>query len=373
MEPARKTDAMKPEPRPELLNIVAYKPGESEIPGHDTVIKLASNESPLGPSPKAVAAIRDHLDHLELYPDGGSVKLVRAIAEAHELDPAHVLAASGSEQLLGFIARAYLAPGDEVIHTAHGFLVYKIATLAAGAAPVAVPEADYTADVDAILGAVTERTKIVFLANPNNPTGTVVPYSEVKRLREGLPDRVLLVLDVAYAEYLDRPDYDAGDNLVRAAIASGLDNVIVTRTFSKIYGLAALRIGWAHLPPTASDAINRIREVFNVSTLAQAAGIAAVADQDHVAAARAHNARWLPWLTQELTVLGVYVVPSAGNFLLARFAGGPEEAAEADAHLRENGIIVRPVAGYGLADCLRITVGSEAQNHALIAAFKKRG
>lgn len=360
----------KPKARASVLEILAYKPGGASIEGKSEVIKLASNESPLGPSPKAIKAVSAALDHLELYPDGGAEALKVAIGEAHGLDPKLIICGNGSEQLLGLLAQAYAGRGDEVIQSEFGFLVYRIATLAAGADLVVARETNFTTDIDAILGAVSERTRIVFLANPNNPTGTMIDAEKLRRLRREMPAHVLLVIDAAYADYVEDPAYSDGIDLVNESMAMGSDNVIALRTFSKIYGLAALRIGWCYGPPGVIDALNRVRGAFNVSTLAQVAGIAAVGDQEHVARARRHNSEWLPRLTAGLKSLGLEVLPSAGNFVLARFPGGADESVAADRFLRDNGIIVRPVAGYGLPEALRITIGSDEQNSALLEVLQ---
>src|ERR1051325_11091381 len=267
----------RPQPRKGVLDIDAYVPGKSSAPGVAKVFKLSSNETPLGPSPKAIAAYNEAGRHLEDYPDGAASDLREAIGRAFGLDPARIVCGAGSDDLLNLLARAYLSDGDEAIHNTHGFLVYPIATMGTGAKPIVAPEKNYTADVDAILAAVTPRTKVVFLANPNNPTGTYVPFDEVKRLQRALPPHVLLVLDAAYAEYVRRNDYESGIELVATS-----DNVVMCRTFSKIYGLAGLRLGWLYGPAHAVDAINRIRGPFNVGAPSIAAGVAAIADTAHV-------------------------------------------------------------------------------------------
>src|SRR5437764_1509563 len=294
----------RPQPRPGVLKIQAYVPGKSSAPGVDKVYKLSSNETPLGPSPRAIAAYKAIADHLEDYPDGSATALREAIGKAYGLDPARIVCGSGSDELLNLIAHAYLGPGDEAVHTTHGFLVYPIATLGAGATPVVAEEKNYRADVDAILAKVTQRTKIVFLANPNNPTGTYVAFEEVKRLHAALPPHVLLVIDSAYAEYVTRNDYSAGLEL-----AAQYDNVVMTRTFSKIYGLAALRIGWCYGPAHVCDALNRIRGPFNVNAAAIEAGVAAMDDVAHLEKSIAHNTKWLAWLIEEIGELGLKVTP----------------------------------------------------------------
>ena len=355
----------RPQPRPGVLAIDPYVPGKSAAPGVARVFKLSSNETPLGPSPKAVAAYRAVADHLEDYPDGAATALREAIGRVFGLDPARIICGAGSDDLLNLIADAYLCDGDEAIHTTHGFLVYPIATLGSGATPVVAAEKNYTADVDAILAAVSERTKIVFLANPNNPTGTYVPFDEVKRLHGALPPHVLLVLDAAYAEYVRRNDYEAGIELVATC-----ENVVMCRTFSKIYGLAALRLGWLYGPAHVVDAINRIRGPFNVNAAAIAAGIAAIQDAAHVEASRAHNEKWLGWLTAEIGKLGLEVTPSIANFVLIHFPDiKGRTAEEADAFLTQRGLILRRVSAYKLPNALRMSVGSEEANRLVVGAL----
>lgn len=357
----------RPVPKPGVLAIDPYVPGRSAVAGVAKVYKLSSNETPLGPSQAALSAVHDALVHTEAYPDGSAKRLREAIGHRFELDPARIVCGAGSDDILNLLAQAYLESGDEGIMTEHGFLVYKIAILAAGAKPVIVPEKNYTTDVDAILAHVNERTKIVYIANPNNPTGTYLPFEEVKRLHAGLPSNVLLVLDGAYAEYARTNDYSAGIELV-----SENENVVMTRTFSKIYGLASLRLGWGYAPAGVADAINRIRGPFNVNTLASAAGIAALADEAHLAAAIAHNSLWLTWLSESIRGLGLKVIPSAANFLLVHFPDiEGSTAREADSFLASRGIIVRAVAAYGLPNALRISVGSEEANRLLVEALSE--
>ncbi len=352
----------RPEPRPGVLAINPYIPGKSSAPGAAKVFKLSSNETPLGPSLKAIEAYRAVASHLQDYPDGSASELREAIGRTFGLDPARIICGAGSDDLLNLLARAYLADGDEAIHTTHGFLVYPIATLGTGAKPVVAPEKEFTADVDAILSAVTPKTKIVFVANPNNPTGTYLPFDEVKRLHRALPAHVLLVLDAAYAEYVRRNDYESGIELVATS-----DNVVMCRTFSKIYGLAALRLGWMYGPAHVVAAINRIRGPFNVSAPAIAAGIAALSDPAHTEQARVHNERWLAWLTEEIGKLGLKVTPSVANFILIHFptmAG--KTAKDAEAMLTARGLVLRAVGAYKLPNALRMTVGSEEANRLVV-------
>ncbi|MGE5165714.1 MAG: histidinol-phosphate transaminase [Sphingobacteriales bacterium] len=350
-----------------MLDIAPYIPGKSTAPGVAKIFKLSSNETPLGPSATAIAAYRAAGEHLEDYPDGSASALRDAIGAAFGLGPDRIVCGAGSDDLLNLLARAYLKDGDEAIHATHGFVVYPIATLAAGATPVVAPETNYTVNVDAILKAVTPRTRVVFLANPNNPTGTYIPFDEVKRLHKGLPQDVLLVLDAAYAEYVQRNDYESGIELVAIT-----DNVVMTRTFSKIYGLAALRLGWMYGPAHVVDAVNRIRGPFNVNAPAIAAGIAAIRDTAHVERAREHNARWLAWLTEEIGKLGLEVTPSIANFLLIHFPDSKGRTAkDADTFLTKRGLILRQVGVYKLPNALRMSVGTEEANRLVVQALKE--
>jgi len=354
-----------PQPRPGILDIAPYIPGESKADGHKEPIKLASNESSLGPSPRAIAAYRAMAESLHRYPDGASADLRAAIAKHHGLDPARVVCGNGSDELIALLTKAYAGPGDEVLFTEHAFAMYPIATLAAGAKPVVAKEKNLRCDIDALLAKVSDRTRICFLANPNNPTGSYLTKDEVERLHKGLPERVLFVVDAAYAEYVSRNDYTSGMELVAKS-----SNVVMTRTFSKIYGLAGLRLGWMYGPPAIVDAINRTRGPFNVTLPAQAAGVAALADVAHIDQARTLNDHWLPWFAGEMTKLGLEVPPSVGNFVLVRFPR--EKGKDADAaneYLKANGIIPRKVGGYGLPDYLRITIGNEAEMRAAAGAI----
>ena len=355
----------RPVPRAGIMDIEAYVPGRSSAPGAAKIHKLSSNETPLGPSPAAVEAYRSATGVLDLYPDGGHHVLREAIAHRYGLDPSRIVCGNGSDDILHLLSLAYVGPGDEGIITTHGFLVFPIAIRAAGGTPVVAAEKNLTADVDAILGKLTPRTKIVYLANPNNPTGTYLPFEEIKRLHAGLPAHVVLVLDGAYSEYVRRNDYSAGLEL-----AATCENVVMTRTFSKIHGLAGLRIGWAYAPAEICGALNRIRAPFNVNGAALRAGAAAIADAAHVEHSAAHNEQWLDWLTREITGLGLQVTPSVANFILIRFPQTPGlTAKDADEFLVRRGLIVRAVGAYGLPDCLRMTVGTEEANRLVVAAL----
>ncbi|MDR3465746.1 MAG: histidinol-phosphate transaminase [Xanthobacteraceae bacterium] len=355
----------RPVPKPGILDIAPYTPGKSgsEQPGR--VFKLSANETPLGPSPRAIAAYKAAAAHLEDYPEGTSRVLREAIGRKFGLDPDRIVCGAGSDEILNFLAHVYLGPGDEAIHTTHGFLVYPIATMGHGATNVVAAENNLVADVDAILKAVTPRTKLVWLANPNNPTGTYLPFDEVKRLHAGLPPHVLLVLDAAYADYVSRNDYESGIELVATT-----ENTVMTRTFSKIYGLAALRIGWMYGPEHIVDAVNRIRGPFNVSNAAMAAGVAAIEDNEHYEMSRAHTERWRSWLTDEIGKLGLEVTPSVANFILIHFPHDKGRTADdADAFLTGRGLILRALKNYQLPHALRLTIGTEEANRLVVEAL----
>jgi len=352
-------------PRPGILDVAPYAGGEAEAPGFAAPIRLASNENPLGASPRAQAAYKALSAELHRYPDGGAEELRRAIAEHHGLDPARIVCGNGSDELISLLIRAYAGPGDEVLYSAHGFLMYPIAARTAGATPVAVPERDLTADLDGLIARAGLRTRVVCLANPNNPTGSCLSGRELERLVAGLPDHVLLLLDAAYAEYVMRNDYEDGAKLVESS-----SRVVMTRTFSKIHGLAGLRLGWAYASAEVADVLNRMRGPFNVTAPALAAGLAAIEDRDHAARSRDHNTQWLEWFRQETSALGLDPRPSAGNFVLLRFPGGDGRGAgDALAWLKERGILVRGMAPYGLPDCLRVTIGTETETRAVVAAL----
>lgn len=344
------TDAIKPQPG--ILDIALYQGGKAHVAGVQNAVKLSSNENPFGPSDKAKEAFARTVHSLHRYPNTDHAALREAIAEVHRLDADRVICGVGSDEIITFLCQAYAGPKDEVVFTEHGFLMYRISALAVGATPVEVRERERTTDVDAILAACNRRTKLVFIANPNNPTGTMISMAEVERLAAGLPKQAILVLDGAYAEYVE--GYDGGQALVESR-----SNVVMTRTFSKIYGLGGLRIGWGYGPKPIIDVLNRIRGPFNLSNTQLETAEAAVRDQEFVAKCRAENARMRHWLAESLAELGVPSDTSMANFVLARFASD-EEAGACDAFLQEQGLIVRRVAGYKLPNCLRITIGDEA-------------
>ncbi|TRD15079.1 histidinol-phosphate transaminase [Palleronia caenipelagi] len=338
-------------PKPGILDIAPYVGGKSHVDGVRDVVKLSSNENPAGPPESARAALAKVSHTLHRYPSTDHAELRAAIAEVHGLDADRIICGNGSDELIAMLCTAYSGPGTEVIHTEHGFAMYRISALTAGADPVEVPERDRRVDVDAILAAVTERTRLVFIANPANPTGTMLDVDEVTRLAEALPAHVLLVLDGAYAEYVE--GYDAG-----AALVATRENVVMTRTFSKIYALGGLRVGWLYGPEHILDVLGRIRGPFNLGTLQLAAAEAAIRDQNFVERSRVENTRLRRWITDALTEIGIGCDSSEANFVLARF----ETANEADAcelHLRQQGLLVRKVGGYKLPQALRITVGDE--------------
>lgn len=360
---------MPPKPLPAIAAIEPYKGGESTLPGIAKPIKLASNENPFGPSPKAKAAFVAAAEKLHLYPEGTAGILREALAAKHGLDAERIVCGAGSDEVFFLLSRAFLEPGDEIVTPQHSFSIYGIASKQSGAIvreAVAGPPANnaLTANVDAMLQAVNAKTKIVFIANPNNPTGTYLPATEIARLHAALPENVLLVIDAAYAEYVCKADYSSGFELVEAN-----ENVIVTRTFSKIYGMASARLGWCYGPPQVIDALNRTRGPFNISVPGMLAGVAAVEDDAFLEMSVAHNEHELPRVTAALEAIGIDVTPSVGNFVLAHFA--PGKAAEADAFLRKRGYIVRGMKGYGLPDALRISIGTTEQNDGALAVLRE--
>jgi histidinol-phosphate aminotransferase len=357
------TSPSRPAPKAGILDIAPYVPGKSGAKGAK-VFKLSSNESPIGASPKAVAAFNGSAEKLALYPDGSATALREAIAQRYGLSADRLVCGAGSDEILQLLAHAYLGPGDEAIYSQYGFLVYPIAIQANGAKGVVAAERGFATNVDAVIAALTPKTKMVFIANPNNPTGTYISFSEVKRLHAALPPHVLLVLDAAYAEFVKSNDYESG-----IAMVSEFENVVMTRTFSKIYGLAALRLGWAYGPLHVIDVLNRIRGPFNVSLPAISAGVAAVNDAAFMDEALAHNSKWLSWLTEEIRALGLEVTPSVGNFILVHF-NDKKTAPMADAYLQEHGLVVRRMEAYGLPQALRMSVGTEEANRRLVNALK---
>ncbi|MGL4311713.1 MAG: histidinol-phosphate transaminase [Paracoccaceae bacterium] len=355
-------------PQPGIMGIALYESGAAHVAGIANAVKLSANENPFGPSERAKEAFIRAQNNLHRYPATDHASLRAAIGEVHGLPASQIVCGTGSDEIILLLCQAYAGTGDEVIYTEHGFLLYPIAAQAVGAVPVRVPERERVVDVDAILAACTERTRLVFIANPNNPTGTMIGAAEVERLAKALPPQAILVLDGAYAEFVE--GFDGG-----AALVASRDNVVMTRTFSKIYGLGGLRIGWGYGPQPLVDVLNRIRNPFNLSNAQLDAAEAAVRDQAWVDRCRAENARLRVWLAEALAAVGVPSDTSMANFVLARF-GDEAEAAACDDFLKSRGLIVRRVAGYNLPNCLRITVGDEPSCRRVVeavAAFKGRG
>ena len=355
---------MKPSPHEGIDAIEAYVAGASKLSGASQVMKLSSNESPLGCSPEALKAIGEtNAEGVSRYPDASAKPLRTALANHHDIEAERIICGAGSDELFHLLGRAYLRSGDEVLYSAHGFLVYPIVAQSANAVSVAVPEKSLRTDIDAILSAVTQRTRVVFIANPNNPTGSYLNADDIRRLHQGLRGDILLVLDGAYAEYVQADDYDAG-----IALARNESNVLMTRTFSKAYGLAGLRVGWGYAAGDILETLNKVRSPFNVSGVAQSAAIAALKDERFLQSSIEHNNKWLPWLLENINNAGFEAFPSVGNFLLVRIPP-PLTAPEADAFLQKKGIILRRMGAYGLHDCLRLSIGLERENRAVVEAL----
>jgi histidinol-phosphate aminotransferase len=354
-----------PTPRPGILDIISYKPGKASADGFDNPVKLSANENILGCSPLAREAYLGAGDVLAQYPDGRGNALRSALAARYRLEPERLILGCGTDEIFALLNQTYLTAGDNIIQGEYGFGAYAIGARANQGEVRLAAESRYRIDVDAMLEQVDDRTRLVFIANPANPTGTFIPLAEVERLHAGLPGNVLLVLDGAYAEFNTDPTFSDGIDLAR-----GADNIVVTHTFSKLHGLAALRVGWAYAPAPVADAVDRIRPPFNTSIAAQAAAVAALEDEAFQAQSLAHVEQWRPWLTQQLGGLALEVVPSTANFLLVGFPRSDGRiAAEAEAFLASRGLIVRGVGGYGLPDHLRITIGLEAHNRAVVEAL----
>jgi histidinol-phosphate aminotransferase len=362
---APKSKPAAPQPKPGILDIAPYVGGKSKLSGVAEPIKLSSNENPLGCSEAARNAYLAAVERLHVYPDGRATMLRQAVAEKFGLEPERLIFGNGSDEIFALLNQTYLEPGDVMVAGQYGFLAYRISARANQAEIRLAPEPDLRVDVDAILELVDEKTKLVFLSNPANPTGSWNSGEEIRRLHAGLPENVILVIDEAYAEYVTEPDWESAIPLARHA-----PNLVVTRTFSKIHGLAGLRVGFGYAPLSVAEAVDRIRLPFNNAIPAQEAAIAALTDDAHQERSRELVRQWRPRLTQAIRGMGFEVFPSAGNFVLVRFPNPNKTAAQADAFLHSRGVIVRPVGGYGLSDCLRITVGTEAQNRVLIDALQ---
>jgi histidinol-phosphate aminotransferase len=348
-----------PIPKSGIMDIKPYIGGEGRLEG---AVRLASNENPLGASPKAEAAYLQAGAELHRYPDGSAAALRAALGRVHDMDPARIVCGAGSDELISLIIRAYAGQGDEVVYSQYGFLMYPLGAKAVGAVPVAAAEIGLRTDVSAVLKAVTDKTRIVLIANPNNPTGSYLTKAEMRTLCAGLPPRVVLVVDSAYAEFVREADYEDG-----RALVDKFPNVVMLRTFSKIYGLAALRLGWGYFPAGIADVINRVRGPFNLSAPAQAAGIAALEDTDFLKRSVEMTDAGRVFLTKNLQALGVEVHPGVGNFLLCRFGSKAEDIRLA---LKDNKVFVRQMGAYNLPQCLRITIGTAEDNAKLIATLQ---
>lgn len=355
-----------PSPRRGILDISPYVGGESRIEGASRIMRLASNEGALGPSRQAVTAYKSVAEDIYRYPDGSSTALRNALAAQNHIDTDRIVCGAGSDELINLLCQCYVAPDDEVLYSQYGYLMYFIYATAAGSTPVAAPEQNFKADVSALLGRVSPKTRILFIANPNNPTGSYLTKLELEALHLGLPSSVLLVIDAAYAEFVTATDYSSGFDLARRS-----ENVVVLRTFSKIYALAGLRVAWAYCSNQVADVLNRVRGPFNVSLPAQAATIAALADVDFVDRARRHNSVWRPWLERELFELGLTVLPSVANFVTVRVGSGSLDADATFAFLRSRGILTRKIGAYLMPEWLRIAVGTEEEVRAVTAAIKE--
>ncbi len=347
-----------------ILDIDPYVPGSTVKSNKNRSIKLSSNENPFGCSPAVNEAIANHFKYLNRYPEGTSADVRRKLGEVYKLDPNKIICGAGSDELITLITLAYAGQGTEVIYTKHGFLMYPITALSVGAIPVVAEEKDLKANINEILKKVTDKTRILFLANPNNPTGSYLTHDEIKTLRKKLRSDILLVLDLAYAEFVDASDYVRADEL-----CDEFDNIIMLRTFSKVYGIPSVRLGWAYANSKIIDLINRIRGPFNVSSLAQAAGVAALSDQNFVKKTIKHNNIWLEKLANDFKALGYKPYPSVANFLLVDL-GSPEKAQTIDTFLKEDGISARRMDAYKLPSCMRFTIGLEEENIELIKSLK---
>ena len=360
---------MKNYPVPAHLSVLSLKPyvgGASSVEGKDRVIKLSSNECAFGTNPAAIEACREAADRLFRYPDGGSTALRQAIGETYGLDADRIVCGNGSDELIGLLCHAYLGTQDEVIITQYAFSMYRLYAIGCGASPVTVPEKDFRVDLQAIFKMVSSRTRMIFIANPGNPTGTYLSLEELRSFCHKLPENIMIVIDSAYAEFVGKDDYSGGAELV-----DEFPNVVMLRTFSKIYGLGGVRLGWCYASKEIADVLNRIRGPFNVNAVAQIAGVAALKDRDFVKKAFEHNQKWLDRLPQELNAIGLRVTPSVTNFVLVHFPEKSEKSAEkADLFLQDRGIIVRRVVSYGLPNALRITIGTDEEMEEVLSALK---
>lgn len=350
-----------------IYEISPYVGGESDsVPNPELgyVIKLSSNEGPFGPSPKAIEAVESMTGKMHRYPDGGCNALRQALANKNNINADNIVCGAGSDEIISFLCHSYVGEGENIVYSAHGFLMYAIYAKTAGGQAVAAPEKNLCADVDTLINAVNNKTKILFIANPNNPTGSYLKRDKIEELHSRLPKDVIVVLDAAYAEYVDDPDYTIGHDLVEKH-----DNIVVTRTFSKAYGLGGMRVGWGHAPDHIVDVMNRVRGPFNVSNAGQVAALAAVEDEGFLQKLIASNKKCRDFTVKELTEAGLTVYPSAGNFILVDF-GNAEKAENTRLYLKGQGILVRQVGGYGLPSCLRVTIGTEDEMKLAVQGIK---
>ena len=353
-----------PAPRPHVLSLARYELAELPPAGLKRVIHLSQNENASHPSPAAMEAARSALTEVNRYPHGDAGPLRHAIADAERLSAERIVCTAGSMELLSLLAQAYLGPGDEVVVSEHGYLFFRTVARQVGANFAVAPERDLAMDVDAVLDRVSPRTHMILLANPNNPTGSMLPGAEIRLLRKALREDIMLVLDAAYADYVNEPDYESG-----AALVEETGNTVMIRTFSKIHGLAGLRVGWGYFPAAIAEIINRIRQPNGVTQPGMAAAAVSIADRDRIRAQRKTNAETRDWFSRQVAAMKLRPYRSHGNFMLARFAG-PPDAADAYRFLKGEGIFLRPMSAYGLADCLRITIGSIEEMRALAAALQ---
>ena len=365
---------LSPKPLEGLNKIAPYVGGDSEIKGLGKVIRLASNEGAFGPSPKTIEALSAAAKDFHRYPDGDSLQLRELLSSKYNLETEKIICGCGSDELISLLCRSYAGFGDEILCSAHGFAMYPIYGRTVGAEIITAKEDNITVNADNLLEKVTDKTKILFIANPNNPTGTYLPETELKRLHEGLPGQVLLVIDSAYAEYTFSNDYSTGIDLVR-----GNKNVAMLRTFSKIYGMGGVRLGWGYFPEEVADVLNRMRSPFNVSYPAQVAGAAAILDEEFIEMSQSHNNKWLAWTIEQCRSVGLVVPNSYCNFALLRFPEKPNDDTEhphkdakaANSFLKSRGIIVRGLSGYGLPDALRVSIGQEDEMRLVVSSLQE--
>ncbi|MCQ2913914.1 MAG: histidinol-phosphate transaminase [Alphaproteobacteria bacterium] len=349
-----------------IMEISPYVGGTSKLPGFDKVVKLSSNEGAFGVNPNVVEAIRSHAELMFRYPDGSSQELREAIAKVHNLDKDKILCGTGSDNVIDIICEAFSKDGDDVIMTQYGFSMYRVCAKGNGANVIEVPEKNYTVDLDAVLSAITNKTKIIFITNPGNPTGTYLPKKDLYDFCKKVPSNILIVLDSAYAEYVPCEDYTAGAEFVEE-----FNNVIMLRTFSKIYALGGLRIGWSYASKEIIDVFNRIRAPFNVNTMAQYAGVVAMQDREFVKKCFEHNKKWQKKFPEELSKIGLNCTPTVANFVLVHFPKTGKTSEKCDEFLKQHGYIVRRVLAYGLKDELRITIGNEEEMTTLVSLLKE--